>query len=318
MNAAIEPLPEFFGSFDGRGNIIYNIKLSEDGYTSEGLFSSLKGSVRNLHIVGGELTSSHDSANVGAICGTLDGGEIVNCSVSELDIAATGSGSSVGGLVGKASGKINSCSAIFGSMVSGENGFAGGIAGQVSEADITACHTAGNFLASGGIIGGIVSSGIGTISQCYSECSEGYVSGADVYGISGSGVAVSQAYYVQENCWLAKDWDRSVPQSELSVPGLSPAEREFAGREYLDSLLKPESVSKGTTLTRFGGHPEPFQKGVIGAVKATYTGGEFAVETLCGFDAYGNEMLFFRGDFVGFPHGKRDEVLPIPERFCRA
>ncbi len=289
----ISPLPIFCGSFDGRGNMIKNVNF-ESGGESFGLFEEIGGKVKNLHICGERLYET-GSAAVGGICGRLtEGGELYNCSVSgaEIDCGESAERLYIGGLAGEARGKISSCSAAakISSSAEGEV-FAGGLFGLLcGEAEYS--HSTGSIELSGGkAAAGISADGGGKIKNCYSTVWTKYLGGADFFGVAGEGARAENCFFLAENSWLALDSDGEINADgleTLSLEGFGKTENiESGGRGF------PESVKVGGIYRAFssGGPIEP--RGLIGIVKARYSAGKFEYETICCFDAYGNEPRFY-------------------------
>lgn len=137
------PINNFFGTFDGQGNTISNMKVSitsQSTYTTYGgLFEYIDGTVSNL-IVEGEVTvKGGSSCRAGGICGWL-GGTIefcrfngtVSCTTSDNE-----SGNYAGGIIGNtvgASTTITGCIANAKVTISGGDASksgAGGLAGNI-------------------------------------------------------------------------------------------------------------------------------------------------------------------------------------------
>lgn len=95
------PDSHYSGTFDGNGKTITGLK------GTEGLVRNLSGTVQNVILEGVDISSSH--GNLGAIAGHSTG-TICNCYVSG---SVTGSGYSVGGIVGwNEGGTIEGCIAV--------------------------------------------------------------------------------------------------------------------------------------------------------------------------------------------------------------
>lgn len=125
---------------------------------------------------------------VGGIVGYQVGGTISNCTNNANISNNVQSLVYIGGIVGKSSGSISSCTNT--GAINTVNGYAGGIVGETS-CSITSCTNSGTITASANYVGGIVGniSSVQGISSFYSiiSCnSSGSVSGKDcVGGIAG-------------------------------------------------------------------------------------------------------------------------------------
>ena len=132
---------EFSGTLDGGGFTISNLKVTKSG-DNVGLFSILKGSVKNLTISGVDIDSSGD--NVGAIAGRMLGsssssqssGVITNCTIHLNNSSLISGNDYVGGVVGCADGgatMVTRCSVKGVSTVTQivGNDFVGGLVGYL-------------------------------------------------------------------------------------------------------------------------------------------------------------------------------------------
>lgn len=88
----------FSGTLDGKGFIISNlyIKRNDD---NQGLFSKLRGTVKNLTIKGVKIDAESNN-NIGAIAGLYDGGKISNCKVIFISDSFIKGHNYVGGIMG--------------------------------------------------------------------------------------------------------------------------------------------------------------------------------------------------------------------------
>ena len=118
---------EFRGTFNGQGHTIFGLSITS-GSGSAGLFSSVSGTIDNLHLSSVNI-SANNCTSVGALVGQLaNGGRITNCSVRG-NVQAT-SATNVGGLVGSAIGATISNSVNHASVVGGIN--VGGLVGSTN------------------------------------------------------------------------------------------------------------------------------------------------------------------------------------------
>jgi hypothetical protein len=152
----------FGGEFDGAGKEISNLKITgygTDGY-DKGLFRENSGTIRNVHIVSGEIKAE---GIIGGICGrNQTSGQIISCTN-----AATVSGTGYfGGIVGNNSGTVTACYNT--GVVSGGDPV-GGVMGY-NEGAVTACYNTGAVEGSGDYVGGVVGwNNYDTVTACYWE-----------------------------------------------------------------------------------------------------------------------------------------------------
>ena len=97
----------FKGTFDGQGHTITGLTCPYP-YHNVALFGAVDGTIKNLFVVGGSLSSSNVD-NMGGLVGDLQGGTVYNC-MSTFDGSG---GTTVGSLVGTiTSGSVKNCYAI--------------------------------------------------------------------------------------------------------------------------------------------------------------------------------------------------------------
>lgn len=309
VNAArFLPLPNFKGIYDGRDNLIYDIQIDEDASELIGLFSEISGEMRNVHIVGTDgysLTVRSDITAAGALCGRLNSGGIIsNCSVSDMSfeyITESDGDVFVGGIAGASLGSITRCSSCADISLNALNSaFAGvgGLVGWVESGDVEHSHSAGKLTVDrsyGALtVAGIAVGKGGSIVNCYSECSAGYISGAAYYGIGDPDAKSSGCFFVYESAWLADAFDGGIAYSDLAditIEGFSKAERTVASVSQNCPL--PESVTQFGIPTRFGNTALAEPRGLIGLIRVEYSGGAYHAEPLADFDAYGNDSAVF-------------------------
>ncbi|MCD8021965.1 MAG: hypothetical protein LUF30_02985, partial [Lachnospiraceae bacterium] len=107
----------FSGTLDGQGYTIYDLSIEPESDSCVlGLFASVTGTIQNLNLVNASLSAANNTQypNVGILSGNLDGGSILNCSVSGTitiwDGTYSDTWTGVGGLIGyTSSGTIRSC-----------------------------------------------------------------------------------------------------------------------------------------------------------------------------------------------------------------
>ena len=181
----------YTATFDGRGLTISNLYINRPSTNSIGLFGVLGtgSNVRNLGIEGGSLSGD---SQVGGLVGYNDGGTIRACYATG---DATGTGNSVGGLVGLSFGTISACYAT--GNASGRT--IGGLVGR-NDGTISACYATGDATGTGTTVGGLVGSSRGTIRACYAT-GDATGTGSDVGGLVGrnfGGGTVTNSYFDYE------------------------------------------------------------------------------------------------------------------------
>lgn len=174
--------PEHGVSFDGQGHTLSNLTIDwpHDGV---GLFDYWDGTISDLNL---QNVTINGTKYVGAFCGKISNGELRNCTLSGIN-HVTGTGDYVGGLVGEATGELNSCSVSKETTVQGRN-FVGGIVGESYE--VTDCKSAATV---NGVnnVGGVTGLTKGLLTGC-SSSSVVTATGDYVGGLVGSGVSFDQ------------------------------------------------------------------------------------------------------------------------------
>lgn len=304
LDAVFKPISTFSGTFDGNDKLIINPKIKAvEGCT--GIFGTISGYVKNVHIVGnggtaicGEIESC---ASVGVLCAIAENGSLIeNCSASGISVDISSNESAdvrVGGLVGEAKGRISHCSTSCDISVSGEvSAKIGGIAGELSGGKIDYSHSAGRLSLSGNgatsqVCG--ISYGSGEVSDCFSECSVGYISGAKYYSVSSPEGSADNCFFLSENDWLADDTESALSYDELcalEISGFAPADFTCFDSEIISKACPfPESVTVNGRPTRFGETQMAVPRGLAGIAKVEYSSGEYINNVLACFDAYGND-----------------------------
>ena len=161
----------FKGTFDGQGHTITGLTCPYP-YSNVGLFGAVDGTVKNLLVVGGLLSSSNVD-NMGGLVGDLQGGTISNSGAS---CALTGGNKTViGGLVGlMEGGTVQYCTAS-GTLTHPSN------------------NLDGDNIA-GGLVGRTTSESTSTIHSCSAMAEmHGYTMGG-IVGILGEGCALYNSY----------------------------------------------------------------------------------------------------------------------------
>lgn len=106
---------KFYGIFDGGNHTISNLLVSTNtGYTAAGLFGALNGHVKNLNIIGAEISHISSAPDGGTDNGiAVVAGSIYTCgsidNVHVKDVTVTGN-RYIGGIAGYVYGSITNCS----------------------------------------------------------------------------------------------------------------------------------------------------------------------------------------------------------------
>ncbi|MEN6576709.1 MAG: hypothetical protein ABFD90_10225 [Phycisphaerales bacterium] len=220
----------FSGVFDGDGHTISNPTIQGTSYL--GLFGLVCGTVKNVGVVGAEISGSGNnvgalagsnrgaiirchtagvvvgSSQVGGMMGQNDTGRVVLCHSSAT---VTATGNSVGGLVG-----YNDRGSIVAGYSTGTvsgNGQVGGMLGRNYEGAVSHCYSLGAV--TGGMhIGGLIGQNwAGTATHCYSA---GAVSGESTFGgLLGSNVDAGRFPGVVIGCF----WDIESSGQAASAAG---------------------------------------------------------------------------------------------------
>ncbi len=172
-----EPLPNFFGSLDGNGYKIKNLKIEKSSTDNLGFISTLTNTgvlkniiLENVNVLGNnnvgalvgynngtiENSSVTGSVNgnsyVGGLIGLNNAGQIQYC---HTDVTVTATGDRAGGLIGSINAGTIYRSYASGS-VSGEGIRYGGLAGHCNVVTIEECYASANVTTSKNPVGGLV------------------------------------------------------------------------------------------------------------------------------------------------------------------
>ncbi len=180
----------FAGDFNGLGNVVANLAITTPNGISIGLFGVSSGTIENIGLVGGTV-SSGCSCNAGGLVGS-NAGTIRNAysSASVSDPFA-----SMGGLVGRNSSTITNSYAT-GTVTGGDNFEVGGLVGANS-GQITNAYATGAVVNVAGVeTGGLVGLNQGSIANVYAA---GPVSGGQhvggLVGSNSSGGTITNGYW---------------------------------------------------------------------------------------------------------------------------
>lgn len=108
--------PFMYGTFDGNGKTIRNLKIvasfNQRNCFGFGLFGQYMGTIKNLNLDGVSIVTEAYQSQVGALCGTLLSGSIINCHVRNASITTNTAGFHYGGIVGNAGNGSNGSTTI--------------------------------------------------------------------------------------------------------------------------------------------------------------------------------------------------------------
>lgn len=164
------PIDGFYGTFEGNGYSISNMRITASTDRYVGLFGELGGDVQNLRVLDAKISGVDDFFSTVGILAGYSRAVITNCSVTG-NISVIES-SYVGGLVGEAGYGTISSSFASGSITGTK--YTGGLVGFLG-CSISGSYTSGNVtstnLVSGGLIGFYDE---GEINDCKSSASADY------------------------------------------------------------------------------------------------------------------------------------------------
>lgn len=156
----IENNVEFYGIFDGRGNKIHGLNVSNENERYHGLFGYNKGTIMNLEIASDSTILG--KGNTGAIVG-YNVGSVINCK-SEATIQSNYN--NTGGVVGKNDGLVSSC--INGGNVLNTGKVVGGVVGWNTEnGKIEKSSNISEVETKSYMVGGVVGSNDGIVTECF-------------------------------------------------------------------------------------------------------------------------------------------------------
>lgn len=207
----------FAGNFDGNGHSIVNMQYAStlansNANSGHGLFSTSKGTVKNLSVSGSSQSEAKYTAlivgnNMGEVSGCRSYGSVVgfgnvggvvgygvgsvDACINYADISDNGAGGCYrfGGVIGcsGAEGRVENCSNYGTVRVSAGTGSVGGVVGKAEEASVSKCVNYGLVDCTKNAAGGVV--GYGSGDFIYADCSN-Y---GPVFGAAYTGGIVGQA-----------------------------------------------------------------------------------------------------------------------------
>jgi hypothetical protein len=122
----------FTGAFDGNSHALRNLTITS-ARPVVGLFGLIDGgSVRHVRFPGVSIRSTGDNALVGAVAGQLTGDAVVHGVGVGGRVRCTGSVCRVGGIVGELDSGTIGLASVAATIIGGDGGAAGGVAGQSS------------------------------------------------------------------------------------------------------------------------------------------------------------------------------------------
>ena len=192
---------EFEGELNGNGHVVKNLEINNPAETYRALFGNIQGAtIKNLGLENAEITG--DSIT-GILVGHSYGSTIENCYATGKISGST----AVGGLIGFAGAGTVLRKCYSNTTVTGSGSSIGGLvgeAGDVGGADLYDCYSKGS-VAGTDRVGGLVGCYETNIVNCYSSC---VVSGAsNVGGLVGSWYGNIQNSY----------WDKETSGMSIGV-----------------------------------------------------------------------------------------------------
>ncbi len=174
--------PVFSGVFEGLGHTVTNLTITSSE-NNVGLFGSLSGTISDIGMAGGAVSSSGNV--VGGLAG-ISYGSIANAYVT----GAVSGGDNAGGLAGSSNGSIANAYAT-GAVSGGDNvgGLAGSNNGSITNAYATGAARGGNN------VGGLVGFSNASIINSYATGAvNGYTEVGGLVGLIASGNVILNAY----------------------------------------------------------------------------------------------------------------------------
>jgi len=189
------PVPDFSGKFEGLGNRISNLTITDTASGETGLFGTIgfNSEISDVSLMNARVTGTNaqwDSHDVGTLLGINYHGTVRNVHVAG-SVKAGGTYAYAGGLVGhNEGGSLLNCFARVKVEITGASGgYAAGLAGFQNSGSTLNCGAAGpvDGGTSGNGVGGLIGWNLGSLAQSYAmgSVSEG-ANGASLGGLVAS------------------------------------------------------------------------------------------------------------------------------------
>ncbi|TWH51617.1 filamentous hemagglutinin N-terminal domain-containing protein [Sporomusa sp. KB1] len=173
----------FTGILKGNGYTISGLTITDSAASALGLFGYTKGaSLSSINLTNVNIVAGANNLYVGSLVGYSGIGTSITGSSSAGKIIASGTGNTVGGLVGYNAGSIESSANTAAVTATGASSLVGGLAGwNAIDGVITGSNNAGMVTASGAnsIVGGLTGTNAGTIESSYVDTAVTVTSDAD-------------------------------------------------------------------------------------------------------------------------------------------
>ncbi len=261
----------FYGSFDGQGHTISNLKIAEGHYYA-GLFGQIATynytqtfsniTINNVYCVAeNETASGKNKEAAGALIGRANGTIVDNCHVTgEIYISGE---RFVGGILGHSYAKISNCSVVATGTINADTWQAGGLVGAhgataTYTSSIENCTVAGTtdegltvtsyYTAAGGAVGAVSLSGVTeTTIDCVTVAN---VSVEAVSNAFGSGLAYIASGYEATNSGFANVTVKengvvTTPSDSEAVPAYA---AEVGGKYYTSLASAINAAKDGDTV----------------------------------------------------------------------
>ena len=243
---------DFYGTFDGNGLSIVNVKMNRKptGYDGDhyfGLFAMNSGTIKNLNLVVDYTIDANPMAAVGGICGkNFGGGKISDCRTNGIIT------------VNKTNGYGDS--------------YFGGITGMIGSGRITYCsngidiigtnNNSSPYINCGGIVGGGTGSGSNIISYCYNNgditpktISKGYLGG--IAGRICDGSVSGNFSFTIDNCYNSGTIGSEITPGKIAGICAEYNEKTIVRYCYNVGKILSDGNSAGIISTTWSGVSNP-------------------------------------------------------------
>lgn len=268
----------FYGSFDGKGHTISNLKIA-DGHYYAGLFGQIPTynysqtfsnvTINNANVVSADEAKSKEAA--GALIGRANGTIIENCHVTgEINISGD---RFVGGLLGHSYAQISDCSVEATGTINANTWQAGGLVGSHGAtaeytSSVNDCSVIGKgdnglnitsyYASVGGAIGEVSVSGVGsTTMQGITVANVSIAADSEDYG---SGIAYVASGYTATNSTIS-NVSATLGDEEYvatDADSVAAAVAEVDGVPYATVQEAINAAQEGDTVTILAGEYEGF------------------------------------------------------------